>query len=86
MIRPLDDSWNPIHFGAVGYDDYTTHHNPARKELYINRHSNEKPLWDKKVLGPAYFSRFLLWEKPDINAAIRYVEEDLGVKIKRTGF
>ena len=27
-----------IHFGALGYDDYTTHHDPVRRAAYRKRH------------------------------------------------
>ena len=30
-----------ISFGAVGYEDHTTHKDEKRRQNYINRHSNE---------------------------------------------
>jgi hypothetical protein len=29
------------HFGAKGYEDYTTHHDDERKQNYLSRHSKE---------------------------------------------
>lgn len=31
-------SYKAVHFGAKGYEDYTTHKNPTRKLNYIVRH------------------------------------------------
>ena len=30
-----------VYFGAVGYDDFTTHKDPLRKERYIARHKKK---------------------------------------------
>ena len=58
-----------VSFGAKGYQDYTMHHDPERKDIYIKRHSNEN--WSKSnVASPAWLSRFILWEKPSLKSAI----------------
>ena len=31
-----------IHFGAQGYEDFTTHKDPKRKANYVARHRHEK--------------------------------------------
>ena len=49
-----------VHFGARGYDDYTTHKDPERR-LYILRHLHEDY---SNPMSPAWLSRYLLWEKP----------------------
>ena len=59
-----------ISFGASGYSDYTLHKDPARKENYIKRHSHED--WSRaNVLSAAWLSRFMLWEKPSLEEAVR---------------
>ena len=64
----IDDK--TISFGATGYDDYTTKGNDKKKENYIKRHSNED--WSRSNLASAAFmSRWILWEKPTIQEAIR---------------
>ena len=30
-----------VHFGAIGYEDYTMHHDDKRKDRYISRHKKE---------------------------------------------
>ena len=59
-----------ISFGAAGYSDFTLHKDPARKLNYIKRHSNED--WSRSnLLSPAWLSRFILWEKPSLEEAIK---------------
>ena len=56
------------HFGATGYEDYTTHKDEERKQRYIQRHSNEN--WnDFKSAGS--LSRYILWNKPTLEASIK---------------
>ena len=58
-----------VHFGAVGYQDYTQHQDPKRRDNYISRHGSED--WSRSnIMSPAFMSRWLLWEKPSITAAI----------------
>ena len=60
-----------ISFGAVGYEDYTTHHDEKRKQNYITRHSNEN--WRRSNLeSAAWMSRYILWEKPSLQEAIKH--------------
>jgi hypothetical protein len=47
-----------VHFGAVGYEDYTTHHDDERKENYLSRHGKEN--W-ADFMSPASLSRYILW-------------------------
>ena len=63
-----------ISFGAAGYSDYTIHKDPIRKQNYIKRHSNED--WSKyNLLSPAWMSRFILWEKPSLEEAVKNVNQ-----------
>ena len=68
-----------IHFGGYGMSDYTIHKDPGRKLRYIMRHrKNEEQFWShtkKNLLTPSYLSKWLTWEFPDINDAIKFVEK-----------
>ena len=58
-----------VHFGAVGYDDYTIHKDEKRKELYIKRHQkNEK--WDDPLTAGS-LSRWILWNLPSKEISIK---------------
>ena len=64
-------------FGAFGYEDYTTHKDPARKARYIARHKN-KENWTKSGIDTAgWFSRWLLWEEPNIRDAYKKIKDKL---------
>lgn len=60
-----------IYFGQAGASDMTIHKNEVRKQLYINRHKKrEEHLWNKSgINSPSFWSRFLLWNKPTIEAS-----------------
>lgn len=79
-----------IHFGAIKengkqYSDFTKHKDEERKKRYINRHKKrENKFWShnkKNLLTPSYLSRFILWEKPNLNDAVKYIENKQNIKI-----
>jgi hypothetical protein len=56
MLLKPDGTW--VHFGQYGFEDYTKHHDPARREAFRIR--NRK--WnDADYLTPAWLSYNLLW-------------------------
>ena len=68
------DGKRTVHFGATGYQDFTQHGDETRRKSYIQRHSNED--WSKSnMMSPAFMSRWILWEKKSIAAAIRNINE-----------
>jgi len=48
-----------VSFGAKGYQDYTQHHNPLRRENYLSRHRTTENWNNPKTAGA--LSRWLLW-------------------------
>jgi hypothetical protein len=73
----IDDK--KINFGAAGYEDFTIHKDPIRKQLYISRHQANEDWTDPLTAG--WWSRFLLWEKPTIKAAIADIKKKFGIKV-----
>lgn len=62
-----------IHFGALGYEDYTTHKDPERRRRYINRHwRNEN--W-KNPYTAGSLSYYILWFTPDLETNINIYKE-----------
>jgi hypothetical protein len=57
-------------FGQKGYSDYTKHKNPARKELYISRHSRMGEDWSDPTRAGT-LSRYILWNKKTLKASIQ---------------
>jgi len=58
-----------IHFGARGYEDFTTHGNEARKASYIRRHAAREDFENPMTAGA--LSRWILWNKPTIEASVK---------------
>ena len=66
----IDPFINILHFGQRGAEDYTIHKDEERKKKYIIRHQKrETKHWahnKQNIKTPSYWSRFLLWEVPDM--------------------
>ena len=64
------------HFGAKGYKDYTIYYKQdpelanQKRESYIERYRVNEDWNDPTSAGS--LSRFILWEKPSIEASIKY--------------
>ena len=56
------------HFGASGYEDYTTHGDLQRKMNYTVRHK-EREDWND-YMSSGSLSRWILWNKTTIKASI----------------
>ena len=50
-----------IHFGAMGYQDYTKHKDPHRRQNYLKRSGGIKGSWNKDPYSPNSLARSLLW-------------------------
>lgn len=67
-----------VYFGASGYEDYTMHKDPKRKELYIKRHSKMGENWGKSGIDTSgFYARWLLWEEPTVELAYKKLREKL---------
>ena len=66
-----------IHFGAKGYEDFTTHKDPKRKANYLARHQHEN--WnDPESAG--FWARWVLWNKPTLAESIKDISK-LGITV-----
>jgi hypothetical protein len=73
-----------VHFGAVGYEDYTMHKDSERMKRYVERHSRGHETHTKAGLDTAgFWSRWLLWSKPSLASAIKYTETKFGITIRK---
>ena len=64
-------------FGSSSHDNYTTHGDKKRRELYRKRHANDK-INDPMSAGA--LSWWLLWNKPTFKQNIKDFEERFGMK------
>ena len=78
----IDDK-KTIHFGQAGASDMTQHKNEERKNRYILRHQKNEQWDDINTAG--FWSRFILWEKPTLNEAVKNINNkfrNINVKLK----
>lgn len=76
----IDD--RTVHFGARGSSDYTINKDPKRRAAYIARHAKREDWSDPYTSG--FWARWLLWEKPSLQTAIKNVERKFKINIVRT--
>lgn len=57
------------HFGASGFEDYTTHGEIQRKMNYLARHK-EREDWED-YMSSGSLARYILWNKPTLSESIK---------------
>ena len=50
-----------VHFGQMGYEDYTKHKNKTRRKNYLTRSAKIKGNWKKDKYSSNNLARILLW-------------------------
>lgn len=72
-----------IHFGSANHSDFTKHKDSERKKRYIQRHKSREN-WNKSGIKTAgFWSRWLLWSKPTITEAKKYIAKRFNVKFRK---
>ncbi len=70
-----------IHFGSIGFSDFTIHKDPERRQRYILRHQKNENWNNLDTAG--FWAKEILWGiSPDINKCIKYIEHKFNIKIK----
>ena len=64
-----------VHFGATGYQDFTTHGDEKRKASYLARHKTSENWTLDGVDTAGFWARWLLWNKATITASIRDINQ-----------
>lgn len=59
MIQDPNNKW--VHFGQMGYEDYTKHRDDNRRMNYLNRASKIKGRWKTNKYSPNNLAIHLLW-------------------------
>lgn len=78
----ITPSGHKVHFGATGYEDFTTHHDEQRKERYIARHQHNEDWTSTGLETAGFWSRWLLWNKPTIVESINDIDHNFGIAIE----
>ncbi len=59
MVKNTEDKW--VHFGAIGYEDFTKHKDEKRRENYLTRSANIRGNWRGDPYSANNLSRNILW-------------------------
>jgi hypothetical protein len=59
MIQRPDGKW--VHFGQLGYEDFTKHQDPVRRQKYLTRTANMRGNWKSDPYSANNLSRNILW-------------------------
>jgi hypothetical protein len=59
IFDPINNKW--VFFGEIGYEDFTKHQDPKRKENYLTRTANMKGNWKNNRYSANNLSRNILW-------------------------
>jgi Family of unknown function (DUF5754) len=71
-----------VHFGRVGYSDYTIHKDHMRMLRYLTRHAKRESWGPSGKYTAGFWSRWLLWSKPSLRSAAKETEKALGRKFR----
>jgi hypothetical protein len=80
-VNPTTGNINTIHFGAAGMDDFTITNDIKQKNRYIKRHQSREDWTINGIYTPGYWSRYLLWNLPNLNNSIKDTEKRFGITI-----
>ena len=59
IFNPVSEKF--VHFGAIGYDDYTRHKDEDRRHNYLVRSGNIRGNWRDNIYSANNLSRLLCW-------------------------
>ena len=59
IFDPRNKKW--VHFGQLGYEDYTKHRDKKRRQNYLNRSRKIKGNWKQNAYSPNNLSIHVLW-------------------------
>jgi hypothetical protein len=71
-----------VHFGAVGYQDYTQHKDPERMRRYLVRHRARENWAASGMRTAGFWSRWLLWNKPSLRASAADISRRFNVRVR----
>lgn len=82
IYNPKTERTRTVHFGAVGYSDYTIHKDYDRMQRYTIRHQKREDWTKRGVYSAGFWSKWILWNKPSLLGSIRDTAQRFGLKIQ----
>ena len=77
-MKAVIDGKKTVHFGASGYQDFTTHNDPKRRDNYIARHKKNEDFGISGVKTAGFWAKNILWNKDTLTKSV----DDLNKKFK----
>ena len=78
--RIIFENGKKIDFGAKGYEHFTDgHKDTKRQHNYLARHYKRENWLDPYTAG--FWSKWLLWSRPDMNDAISDIKKIFNIEI-----
>jgi hypothetical protein len=59
IYDPINNRW--VHFGQIGYEDYTKHKDKKRRKNYLTRTASMRGNWKNNKYSANNLSRHILW-------------------------
>ena len=59
IFDPKNQKW--VHFGQIGYEDFTKHHDKKRRKNYLTRTKSIRGNWKHNKYSANNLSRNILW-------------------------
>ena len=59
MVLAPTGKW--VHFGQLGYEDFTKHHDLGRRDAYLRRATKIKGDWKRDKFSPNNLAIHILW-------------------------
>jgi hypothetical protein len=59
-----------VHFGASGYEDFTTHNDPKRRDNYIARHKKNENFGISGIDTAGFWAKNILWNKETLTKSV----------------
>ena len=69
-MKAVINNKKTIHFGAKGYEDFTTHKDKDRKQRYIDRHKKREDWGASGVDTAGFYSRWVTWNKDTLTKSV----------------
>ena len=84
-MKAVINNKKTIHFGAKGYEDFTTHKDKDRKQRYIDRHKKREDWGASGVDTAGFYSKHVLWNKDTLTKSVDDLNErfkNINIKLK----
>lgn len=79
FVPTIHGNIKKISFGAKGYEDYTIHKDPERRQRYRIRHAHDH-IDDPSY--PGFWSYHVLWDLPDLGKSYQKTLKSFDLKPK----